>query len=237
VKSSINRFTTWFVSLYPRKKWGLAENILSKYLVENLGPLGALRWTMQNGPRADRTVKEWGGMRANLLFAMASLLNGCSYCLFAHARAFELYYFEKHDKLFPLDQHDFLSLIPLTDQASRERLEQALTAAGLSSEIETFRRLYALKLEGATPRPGDENLVHAIQMYDMLNYCSIEGQIELDDAHDIINKNQELKTRYAAARLAMGRRKVFGEDLAAIEEATRAAKSRGAGGSDGNSGE
>jgi hypothetical protein len=85
--------------------------------------------------------------------------------------------------------------------------------------------LYALKLEGAEPTPADANLVHAIQMYDMLNLCAIEGQLELDDAHDVINKNTELKQRYAEARLAAGRRRVMTEDLIAVEAAARGAES------------
>jgi hypothetical protein len=58
-----------------------------------------------------------------------------------------------------------------------------------------------LKLEGAEPRDEDKHLVHAIGMYDVLNFCAIRSQAALDDAHDRVNKDSALKARYAAARL------------------------------------
>src|SRR5262249_15299751 len=140
------------------------------------------------------------------------------YCLYAHARAFELHYFDKHGRLFPIDQHEFLSLIPVTDDTSRSRLESALQESGLDAEIEMFRRLYALKLEAATPQSArDHLLLEAIEMYDMLNFCANADQLELDDAHDEIQKNEELKARYAEARLQAGRKPVRAEDIVAID--------------------
>lgn len=229
MRRAADRFATWFLRQYPLQRWGL-RLVISPYIVQNLGPMPAIRWALINGPRADRLRRELGSMGANFVLAVASLLNGCSYCLYAHARAFELYYFDKHGKLFPLDQHELLSLIPLTDEASRTRLENALQEAGLEDETATFRRLYALKLEAAKPENDrDRIFLEAIEMYDMLNFCANADQLELDDAHDEINKNQELKARYAEARLKAGRKPVRPEDIAAIDAQVAAAQTEQSG--------
>ena len=184
-----------------RVRWGYAAAILPA-VVASLGPVGALRWFAAHVPPMDLAFREWGPLRGNLLCTLASLLNGCAYCTYAHARAFQLYYFEARGELFPVDENALLSLIPLTDEEVRDRLEQLLRTAGLDEELALFHRLYALKLEGVTPGPADRHLLHAIHMFDVLNACAIRDQTPLDDAHDAIYKNGDLKRRYAEARLA-----------------------------------
>ena len=203
-----------------RSKWGVPA-VIMPIIVKNLGPFGALRWLAKNLPKYERAIVDLGPLRANLICAIASLMNGCSYCTYAHGRAFELYYFEKHDKLFPIDDHQLISLIPLTDEAVRAELEHALREAGLPEEVEIFHRLYALKLENATPRADEAFLVHAIRMFDTLNYCSIDSQIAIDEAHDRINKDDKLKARYAEARLAAGRKSLLFEEVLAVDDASR----------------
>jgi len=173
-------------------------------IVQQLGPLRATRWMAANIPKYEKAVEELGPTRANLMFAIASLLNGCAYCVYAHGHAFQLHYFQQHGKLFPLDDHQLINLIPQPDDVVRAELVNALNEAGLSDEIELFNRLYALKLEGLDPTPEDAHLVHAIEMYDFLSFCAIESQSAFDDADARITKDQSLESRYAEARLAAG---------------------------------
>lgn len=217
----------WTIS---RRKWGL-EAVLMPVIVRQLGPLGAVRWMSANIPKYERAVEDLGPIRANLVFAVASLLNGCAYCTFAHGRAFELHYFEQRGKLFPLDDQELISLIPLTDADVRGRLDAALIEAELESEIPILERLYALKLEGIEPNEADAHLVHAVAMYDFLNFCAIESQAALDDAHDRINKDEALKQRYAETRLAAGRKRLLVEELAEVNEQVLARADSSDGGS------
>jgi hypothetical protein len=196
----IERAVTWFVTAIGRYKWGWASVIMPA-IVENLGPLPALAWIARNMPEYERAIADLGPARANFVFCAASMLNGCAYCTYAHGRAFELYYFAEHGKLFPLDEHDLVSLSALPDDQAAPRLEAALEEAGLGAEIATYRRLFALKLEAAEPRPDDRYLLHAIQMFDVLNRCAIESRLAIDDAHDRVYKDGALKRRYAEARL------------------------------------
>jgi hypothetical protein len=204
----LDRAAAWLLLTITRRMWGMTA-VLMPTVVRSLGPFGAIRWMATNIPKYERAIEDLGPIRANFVFASASLLNGCSYCVYAHARAFELYYFEKHGKLFPLDDHQFISLIALGDDSVRSELVAALTEADLVEEIAIFARLYALKLEGAEATPADAHLTHAIQMYDVLNYCAIESRAALDDAHDRVNKDGELKARYAEARLFTARRRLL----------------------------
>jgi hypothetical protein len=196
----MKRATTWVLTAIGRRKWGMAT-VLMPAVVDNLGPVRAIVWAVRNLRQYERTIADLGGVRAHLMFTMASMINGCAYCTYANGRAFELHYFAEHGKLFPLDEQEFVSVSALPDADAAGRLEAALEEAGLGGEVATYRRIYALKLEGAEPRPDDRYLLHAIQFFDVLNTCAIESRAALDDAHDRINKDEALKRRYAEARL------------------------------------
>jgi hypothetical protein len=197
----LHRGATRILVEISRRKWGVTA-VLMPSIVDRLGPLGALRWIAANMPKYEASLVEMGPVRAHLMCMLASLLNGCPYCAYAHGRAFELYYFEKFKRLFPLDEHRLIGLSELTDDEQRAELARALDAADLHDEIALFDRLYALKLLGEEPRPEDHHIVHAIKMFDVLNYCAIDSQAAVDEAHDRVNMDTDLKRRYAAARMA-----------------------------------
>jgi hypothetical protein len=217
----LNQAATWLLLKISSHKWGIGA-VIMPVIVRQLGPFSAIRWMSKNIPKYEKAMEDMGPISSNLMFAIASLLNGCAYCTYAHGRAFELYYFEKYNKLFPLDDHQLINLIPLTDEKVRGELENALIEAGLPEEVEKFRRLYAIKLEGLDATPDDHHLVHAIGMYDFLNFCAIESQTTLDEAHDRVNKDSVLKARYAEARLEAGRKPLTVEDVQQVDEQVRA---------------
>jgi hypothetical protein len=190
-----------------RTKWGVSA-VLMPEIVATLGPFGAIKWMASNLPRYEKDLAAMGAVRGHLVYTVASMLNGCPYCVYAHGRAFELNYFEQRTQLFPLDEHQLLALLELPDGSAREQLEAALVEAGLEQDVRTVRRIYELKLEGAEPRADEDDprLMHAIQMFDTLNRCAILSQVALDEAHDRINKDADLKARYADARLAQGKK-------------------------------
>jgi hypothetical protein len=208
VKKAVRRLTT----LVSRRLWGVEAMILPQ-LVEQLGPWDALRWFARNLPPYERAIRDIGPLRTNLICCAASMFNGCAYCTYACSYAFELHYFAQYDKLFPLDDQQFLSLIQLTDDQVREELDAALDEAGLSEEKKILQRLYKIKLEGAEPKPDEHFLVHAIKMFDDLNFCSIDAQLSTDEAHDRINRDGDLRVRYAKARLEANRRRMRFEEM------------------------
>jgi hypothetical protein len=197
------RVSTRILYAITERKWGFPA-VLMPMIVQNFGPIGALRWLGKNMPRYEQTLREMGSIRGNLCFLVASMLNGCAYCVYAHGRALELHYFKSRGELFPIDAHGFLSLLELDDSEVLASLDRHLATAGLEAERQLVRRLYELKLEGATPRADEASLVHAIGMFDALNFCAIQSQSALDDAHDPINKDADLKARYAEARMRAG---------------------------------
>jgi AhpD family alkylhydroperoxidase len=198
--SVTERAATFILAAITRRKFGIAV-VLMPAITRSLGPVRALHWMATNMPKYDRAVVEMGPVRAHLMCTVASLLNGCAYCTYAHGRALELHYFQQHEKLFSMDAHRFIALASLEDEAVLRELETALAAAGIPDEMKMVRRLYALKLEGAEPRPEDRHLVQAIKMFDVLNSCAIESLAAIDDAHDLIQMDPALKLRYANARL------------------------------------
>jgi len=182
--------------------WG-APPLLLPQIVEHLGPLGALSWFVKNLPEYEAILKDWGPLRTHLLCIEASLLNGCSYCIHAHAYAFELHYFREHGRLFPLDEHELIALRDGSDAELKETLKGALRACAMSEDEALFDRLWRIKFDGEEPADGTERrIAHLLRMFDMLNFCGIDSRTPFDHAHDPINKDAELKRRYAEARLS-----------------------------------
>lgn len=211
------RLATWLILAVLRKLWGLPPGLIP-VLVDRLGAFGALRWLARNLPTYEKMLKEMGPLRGHLVATFISMLNGCYYCAYAHARSFELYFFKVRQALFPLDEHQLVDLIALPDQEVKARLEAAFQSAQLPEGPPLFTRLVQMKYGGggeAEPAGAEDRyLRHAIQMFEVLNFCGISQAVPLDGAHDPINKDSDLKARYAQARLE---RRPFLEEQAAPE--------------------
>lgn len=204
-RSLATRLASWLLLRMARTLWGLPVALMP-VIVDQLGPLGALRWMAKNLPGYERMLKDMGPLRGHLASTFVSMLNGCYYCAFAHARAFQLHHYRARDTLFPLDEHQLVDLVALPDSEALGRLEEAFQAAQMPEELRLYRRLLDLKYHGATPSTAeDAHLMHAIRMFEVLNFCGISRAVPLDGAHDPINKDAGLKLRYAQARLASRR--------------------------------
>jgi hypothetical protein len=194
------RLATGLLGGITRMLWGTPPLLLPE-IVEHLGAFGALRWFAKNLPEYEAILKDWGPLRTHLLCIEASLLNGCSYCIHAHAYAFELYYFREKQRLFPLDEHQLVELRDGSDSELERTLKTALREADLKDEEALFDRLLALQFEGKAVDVADRRILHLLKMFEMLNFCGIDSRTPFDHAHDRINKDTELKLRYAEARL------------------------------------
>jgi len=197
------RLATWLILTVLRNLWGLPPALIP-VLVDRLGAFGALRWMARNLPTYEKMLKEMGPTRGHLVATFISMLNGCYYCAYAHARSFELHFFKARQALFPLDEHQMVDLIVLPDPEVKARLESAFQSAQLPEGPPLFTRLVQMKYgggEAATAGADDHYLRHCIQMFEVLNFCGISQDVPLDGAHDPINKDRDLKARYAQARL------------------------------------
>jgi hypothetical protein len=188
------------------RRWGLPPSLIREMTIR-MGAGATLTWFVKNLPRYEVTRTKWGVLRIHLACIAVSLLNGCSYCTYAHAYAFELAYFQERGRLFPLDEYELVRLRNGTDEELRAALVGLLGDNGLAKEVPVVDRLWGLKFDGLAPANDDDRrMKHLLEMFDVLNYCAIDSRVPLDEAHDPINKDQGLKLRYAEARLAAGPR-------------------------------
>jgi len=188
-----------------RMLWGDPPFLIDE-IVDHLGAGGAIKWFAGNLPNYEDTMKKWGPLRTHLLCVEASLLNGCSYCIHAHAYAFELHYFKQSGALFPLDEHAIVALRDKPDDELKVALNAALRASEVPDEAELFEQLWTQKFSSKPPESDAElRIRHLLSMFEMLNFCGIDRQVPFDHAHDPINKDRELKRRYAEARLGVGK--------------------------------
>jgi hypothetical protein len=199
-ESVLDRSATRLLEALGRKLWGFTPRLMRE-IVGRLGGLGALGWFVANMPRYERTLKVLGPLRTHLLCLEISLRNGCPYCTYGHAYAFELHYLRERDRRFPLDEHEIVGLHRLEPALLAQRLAEALQAAALAGEIPLFHRLLALADgQAGEPEEHDRRLRHLLRMFAVLNTCAIESNVAPDEAHDPINKDRALRERYAALR-------------------------------------
>jgi len=92
-------------------------------------------WFGQRMRDYEESLQKWGPLRTHLAAVVISNLNGCGYCLGGHIRAFQLHYLKKHDRLFALDDVEFLALTQLSPDEMVERLAAILIDAGLSDQV------------------------------------------------------------------------------------------------------
>jgi hypothetical protein len=189
----IDRVATGLLQGLGQRLWGFPP-LLMPALVERGGGLRTLAWFVRNMPRYERTRRELGPLRTHLLATTVSLVNGCEYCAFGHAYAFDLIHLRDRGTLFPLSTDGIVALRGLDPADIRARLADALTEAGLPEELPALDRLVALSSGDAEPTgPDDARLAHLVAMFRVLNDTGIACGVTPDEAHDPVNKDSRLK--------------------------------------------
>ncbi len=185
--------------------WGVTPRLMAP-TVAQLGPLRALRWFAWNMPRYLRTLRAFGGLRTHLVGAAISLINGCPYCTYGEAYAFQLIHLRERGFLFPLDEHGMGQLCGKPPAVIRNRLVEALQHAGLHAEVPALDRAIELTIApDLRPTERDDiRLVHLVRMLGSMNSIGIANGVQQasGEALDSVNKDSALKQRYAGLRAA-----------------------------------
>lgn len=198
-QSIFQRPATWILESIGLTLWGFKPNLMQELVKQN-GSWEAITWIVKNMPRYNRILKTWGPIRTHIISVFVSTLNGCPYCIYGHAYAFQLHYLKENNILFPLDETDLIALHTLEENEILARLEAALNKTGLTEGIPYLKRILELKQGNTAERPEDDYLLHLIGMFSTLNACGIQADVAIDEAHDPINKDTILRERYAALR-------------------------------------
>jgi hypothetical protein len=184
------------------RRWGFRPTI-QPYLIKQLGAFGGLRWGYQHMARYIAVNRALGPIRTHLACVTISQLNGCRYTARGHGLALELHYLRERDKLLPVDADTLAEWAGLPRAELRSKLAAALMSANLHVELMWVDKTIALVEGSQRPIDGDEaRLAHLIAQFQVLNAVGVAAQPEYDEAHDSINRDEELKARLAALRTA-----------------------------------
>lgn len=205
-----DRMATRTLTGVSSKLWDLRANLMED-IVDQHGPVRSVAWFAKNMPTYEKILKAWGPLRTHFLATALSVVNGCAYCAYGHAYAFQLHFFEQRDALYPLSEQDMLDLIGSEEErdedeerrrqaAAKQALADSLVEADLADEVAYMDRAFELRESRAPENDDDKWLLHLADMFAWLNSCGINGGTTPDGAHDPINKNRELQDRYAEAR-------------------------------------
>ena len=199
------KLATTILEAVSRIMWNVKANLMSD-IVERHGGRESLKWFASNMPTYEKILKSWGPLRTHILAVAISATNGCRYCTYGHAYAYQLHWFEQFDEPFPIDEHAMTGLSERDQDGVVAALDEALAEAGGRKADEDrywLARLVSILDDPdlATTEQGDRWLSHLIEMFGFLNRCGIDADTALDEAHDPINKDEDLRARYAARRL------------------------------------
>ena len=160
--------------------WGFKPNLMA-HIVKQNGAVRSVSWYASNRPRYQGILKSAGPIRTHLISTLISTLNGCPYCTYGHAYAFQLHYLQKFNAPFPMDEQALVALHSLPEQEVMLQIERALTEVRLSEEIPILRQTAALRHNaGLAETREDAELLHLISMFSALNTCGINGNVALD---------------------------------------------------------
>jgi hypothetical protein len=170
-------------------------------MVQKLGPVRALGWFAWHFPRYQRTLAVFGPVRTHLLCTVISLVNNSPYCSYGHGYALQLTYLREYGQLFPLDDQQLAELCGSLPALIRYRLLDAIRRAGLHGNAIWLDRAIALTEQRAVDH-DDVRVAYLVRMLGVPNATTIADHTEPDEAHDPVNKDLELKSRYHALRAA-----------------------------------
>jgi hypothetical protein len=186
-------FAAGVLAFIARRLWGFSPNLMP-CIAESLGGFAALAWFVKNMPRYENTLKTLGPMTTHVVCSAISIQNGCAYCVYGHSYALNLHYYKASSQLFPLDE------MAIAKPVALEKFLAVATDVELANEVKLARRALELHAGAAVNDDVDKRLAHLVTMFSVLNACGIRYNTPPDEAHDPINRDVELKKRYAAAR-------------------------------------
>jgi len=179
--------------------WGFTPSLMME-LIERKGGMGSLFFVMKNMTHYESISKKMGPIPINILTTNISILNGCPYCIYGHALAFNLYYFEKYNELFKWDEKDFEKMARLSEEEKITNILSIYQEKRINHLLPHFETQLKLRA-GAKPKNQEEKNIKFINtLYDYLNACGIESNLDPDEAHDPRNKNKALIEKYHQAR-------------------------------------
>lgn len=160
-------------------------------------------WFGQRMKDYEESLDDWGPIRTHLTAVVISTLNGCGYCMGGHIRAFQLHYLRKHDRLFALDDSEFLALTKLSPDEMIERLAAILIDAGLSDQVMSLRRTFELYVQPERADTSDDaRLARMIDLFATEHADGLSISKLVEQVHDPINRDRALQLRYDGLRTA-----------------------------------
>jgi len=198
----MKNFATISLEFIGHSLWGFRPNLMAD-IVKIHGKRKSLLWFVRNMPKYESILKKWGAERTHLLAVAISGLNGCPYCTYGHALAFQLHYFENHNQLFAIDEHQMMNFNLKKDQDVIQLLSQSYDAADLVQEKKDLQRFIVLRDSPENAQNEDDKAInHLVEMFGFLNACGIQKETKPDYAHDPIQKKSTLYHNYKKERAA-----------------------------------
>jgi alkylhydroperoxidase family enzyme len=183
-----------------RQLWGFPPRLM-RPIVAEMGAVPALAWFARNMPRYERTLRVLGPLRTHLACTVVSLVNGCRYCSYGHAYAAELVFLRDRGTLFPVDAQTMSTWTGLPPTELRQRVVEVLERADLHGEVLWVDRALALAAGAQQPVDAHEaRIAHLVAMFAVLNAIGRAGDVEPDEAHDPVNKDEWLTARHRELR-------------------------------------
>lgn len=176
-------------------------------IIRQFGFAEALKAMTQMGKSWKKLANKFGEHHAHIIASYASLWNGCGYCVHGHMYAYNIEYYGKTGKLFPIDENDLIGHMSDKDNQIIDWICDQLAGDEHRDLRRQLRRLHDFRLMDKLPErkaleTEDDYLLLACSLYSFVNECSIVVEAPAP-AMGPIAKNLDLVARYDSARNAV----------------------------------
>lgn len=184
---------------------GWRQDAINEAYVRTFGMGGLMKFGKLITDVLQTLRDRYGEAMAQHLVGFAGMMNGCGFCGIGHNLTANVLIYRDRGVLFPIDELDVPQMLRMHDEEILTLLRERLTGTEFEDELRLLERMAVLR-GGAErePKPDDEYLRLALDMWLINNECTIEVGYDIEPEDVPIfakfEKDGDLYQRYRKAR-------------------------------------
>jgi hypothetical protein len=146
-------------------------------------------------------IERFGKTLGHLLSACSTMGNGCTFCLYGHLYAANLFHFEEHGTVGPLAETEAAQLTALTDLDLQTYLRTQLSDSPWAEVLPMIERIAEIRAGSPSTDDTEAYLRQTILAWSLINECSLQSPSDIAPPFNPqLAWNRRLQRAYRQAR-------------------------------------
>lgn len=146
-------------------------------------------------------IERFGKTIGHLLSACCTLGNGCTFCLYGHLYAANLFHFEEHGTVGPLAETEAAQLTALTDTELQDYLQATLRDSPWAEALPVIKRIAEIRAGSLSADDTEAYIRQTILAWSLINECSLQAPSNsAPPFNPQLARNRRLQRAYRHAR-------------------------------------